>query len=85
MYGFAVDGDAVATDIQDSGRGIAPEILDRLFEPFATHGKSKGTGLGLSICQRIIEEHGGRISAHNAPSGGAVFRFTLPIHKSQRE
>jgi signal transduction histidine kinase len=74
---FSSEPNAVVTEIEDTGRGIAPEILGRLFEPFATHGKSKGTGLGLSICQRIIEEHGGRISAHNGPNGGAVFRFTL--------
>ena len=80
---FAREGGSLATEMQDSGAGIAPEILDRLFEPFATHGKTKGTGLGLSICQQIIEEHGGTISAHNAPAGGAVFRFTLPIPKQQ--
>ena len=80
---FSVNAGTVITEIQDSGRGIAPEILDRLFEPFATHGKTKGTGLGLSICQRIIEEHGGTISAHNGPAGGAVFRFALPVHNSQ--
>ncbi len=78
---FSTEPNAVVTEIEDTGRGIAPEILGRLFEPFATHGKSKGTGLGLSICQRIIEEHGGRISAHNGSNGGAVFRFTL-AHKS---
>jgi len=82
---FSLSKEAVGTEIQDSGGGIAPEIVDRLFEPFATHGKTKGTGLGLSICQRIVEEHGGTISAHNAAAGGAVFRFTLPICKSQAE
>jgi len=75
---FSVESKEIATEIQDTGKGIAPEILSRLFEPFATHGKTKGTGLGLSICQRIIEEHSGRISAHNPPEGGAAFRFTLP-------
>jgi signal transduction histidine kinase len=68
----------VITEIADSGRGIAPEIMERLFEPFATHGKAKGTGLGLSISKRIIEEHGGRIWAGNSPQGGAVFGFALP-------
>ena len=78
---FASEGNEIVTEIEDTGRGIAPEILDRLFEPFATHGKSKGTGLGLSICQRIIEEHGGKISARNQSGGGAIFRFNLPVAK----
>ncbi|MEY2407437.1 MAG: hypothetical protein QOF48_107 [Verrucomicrobiota bacterium] len=69
----------VLTEIRDTGDGIAPEIIDRLFEAFATYGKIKGTGLGLSICQRIIQEHGGRIWAANEPSGGAVFSFVLPL------
>ena len=68
----------VLTEIADTGAGIAPEIIDRLFEAFATYGKTKGTGLGLSICQRIIQEHGGRIWAANRKEGGAVFSFTLP-------
>jgi signal transduction histidine kinase len=76
---FAREPDRVTTEIEDSGKGLAPEILGRLFEPFATHGKAKGTGLGLSICQWIVEEHGGTISAHNSPRGGAVFRFWLPL------
>jgi signal transduction histidine kinase len=76
---FTVAGGEIISEIEDTGRGIAPEILDRLFEAFATHGKSKGTGLGLSICQRIIEEHGGKISARNQQGGGAIFSFTLPM------
>jgi len=79
---FIISDDRVTTEIEDSGKGIAPEILEHLFEAFATFGKPKGTGLGLSITRKIIQEHGGEISAHNAPGGGAVFSFWLPI-KSQ--
>jgi signal transduction histidine kinase len=72
-------GKEVVTEIEDSGGGIAPEIEARLFEAFATYGKSQGTGLGLSICKRIIEDHRGTISARNVPGQGALFAFTLPI------
>ena len=75
---FAVNDAEVVTEVADTGGGIAPEIIDTLFEPFATHGKSKGTGLGLSISKRTIEDHGGRIWARNDPAGGAVFGFSLP-------
>lgn len=68
------------TELQDSGPGIADAVLGKLFQPFATHGKHHGTGLGLSICRQIIEDHGGQISARNAPDGGAIFGFTLPLH-----
>ncbi len=71
----------VLTELADTGEGIAPEIADTLFEPFATYGKAKGTGLGLSISKRIIEEHGGKIWARNGDKGGAVFAFTLPRPK----
>ena len=67
------------TEIEDSGPGIAPEIASRLFEAFATYGKSRGTGLGLSICERIILGHSGRIRAFNSAKGGATFAFSLPL------
>jgi signal transduction histidine kinase len=76
---FEADDTGVITEIEDSGPGIAPEILDRLFQAFATHGKTHGTGLGLSICKKIIEDHGGRIWARNEPNRGAVFAFALPL------
>lgn len=67
-------------DVEDTGRGIAPEIAATLFEPFATHGKAHGTGLGLTICQRIVADHGGRIWAEpSQPGKGATLSFTLPL------
>lgn len=77
----SLHGDDLVTEVQDSGPGIAPEIATRLFEPFATHGKQNGTGLGLSICKKIIEDHGGRISARSEPGRGATFVFTLPLSR----
>ncbi|MCI0535758.1 MAG: ATP-binding protein [Verrucomicrobiales bacterium] len=76
---FKVTPQEVATEIEDSGKGIAPEIAPRMFEPFATYGKAQGTGLGLSICRRIIEDHRGRIFARNEPGHGAIFVFILPL------
>ena len=75
---FETSAREVITEIEDTGPGLPAEILGRLFEPFATHGKEHGTGLGLSIVKRIIEEHGGLITARNGSGGGAIFSFTLP-------
>ncbi len=74
------DGE-VTTEVEDTGPGIAPEIADRLFQPFATHGKLHGTGLGLSICKKNVEDHGGRIEARREPGHGAIFFFTLPVRE----
>jgi signal transduction histidine kinase len=71
------DPPEVTVRIHDSGPGLTPPILARLFEPFVS-GKETGLGLGLSICRRLIEAHGGRITGENAPEGGAVFTFILP-------
>lgn len=76
---FRQTDQAVVTEVEDTGPGIPPEIADRLFEAFVSHGKAHGTGLGLAITKRIVEEHGGSISARNRPGGGAVFSFTLPL------
>ena len=64
--------------VADTGPGIAPELSDSLFQPFVTT-KAAGMGLGLSICREIVEAHHGRLTMAPAPSGGAVFRVTLPI------
>ncbi|MCF7669015.1 MAG: cyclic nucleotide-binding domain-containing protein [Verrucomicrobia bacterium] len=81
--GFELLPREVVTYIEDNGDGISNEILDHLFEPFATYGKSHGTGLGLSICKKIVEDHHGWINAKNRPDGGAVFAFGLPLPKSE--
>jgi signal transduction histidine kinase len=67
----------VHLQVADTGPGIPAEVASRLFTPF-TSSKPTGTGLGLSISRRIIEEHGGRITASNRPAGGACFTITLP-------
>ena len=75
---FTWVGQDLATELEDSGKGIPPQILDKLFQAFATYGKSNGTGLGLSICKKIVQDHRGKIYARNVPTGGALFGFTLP-------
>ncbi|HEV2691686.1 MAG TPA: ATP-binding protein [Verrucomicrobiae bacterium] len=78
---FSADDREITTEIEDTGPGISPEIADKLFQPFATHGKTKGTGLGLSICKKIVEDHGGVISVRGEAGRGAIFSFTLPLAK----
>ncbi|MBI3877751.1 MAG: cyclic nucleotide-binding domain-containing protein, partial [Verrucomicrobia bacterium] len=78
---FKSEDGEVLTEVEDSGPGIAPEIASRLFEPFATFGKSQGTGLGLSICRKIVEDHNGTIRARAEQGRGAIFAITLPIAK----
>jgi PAS domain S-box-containing protein len=68
----------VIVAVRDSGPGIDPENLERIFEAFYTT-KSKGLGMGLSICRSIIETHGGRLWADANEPRGAAFQFTLPV------
>jgi len=68
----------VLLTVKDTGPGIDPEILPRIFDAFITN-KVAGTGLGLTITHDIIQQHHGRIEAHNDPQGGAVFNIWLPI------
>lgn len=77
------DDDNVFVSVQDSGPGLTPATLERVFEPFYTT-KPTGLGVGLSICRSIIEAHSGALWATNAESGGAVFSFTVPISTSAK-
>lgn len=72
-----ITGDEIEVSVADTGPGIAPELADRLFQPFVTTKKG-GMGLGLSICREIIEAHHGHLTATARESGGAVFLLTLP-------
>ena len=68
---------SIAVGVRDSGPGIDPEYLNRVFEAFYTT-KSSGVGMGLSICRSIIDAHGGRLWAEPNEPRGAAFQFTLP-------
>ena len=72
------DRDYVLVAVQDSGVGIDPEQLDRVFNPFFTT-KSDGMGMGLSICRSIIEAHGGELWASSNDGPGVTFQFTVPF------
>ena len=72
------DEGVILVTVEDSGKGLPPEMIDRIFEPFFTT-KPNGIGLGLSISRSIIEAHEGRLWVSPNPSGGAIFQFTLPI------
>lgn len=73
----AREGDDLAITVRDHGRGIPVEELERIFDAFRTH-RTQGTGLGLAVAQRIVELHGGTISAQNHPDGGALFTVRFP-------
>jgi signal transduction histidine kinase len=71
-------GKTIVIDVEDSGQGIEPERLGSIFEAFVTT-KPNGTGLGLAICSRIIERHGGQLTASSDGKSGALFQIALPV------
>jgi signal transduction histidine kinase len=79
-------GEYVHITFEDTGRGIPPENLPKIFDPYFTTkmlSSQKGTGLGLAVCYSVIRKHGGMISADSAPGAGATFHIWLPVE--QRE
>jgi PAS domain S-box-containing protein len=73
----SIEPEGVCVAVRDTGHGLRPESLPRLFEPFYTT-KPDGMGMGLSICHSIIEAHGGRLWATRCEPRGALFQFTVP-------
>jgi signal transduction histidine kinase len=72
-------GELVTIDVVDTGRGIAPELLDKIFEPFfTTKDDWRGVGLGLTLAHRIVEVHQGRIRASSQLGSGTTMTVTLP-------
>ena len=67
--------------ISDTGKGMEPQMLDQIFQPFFTT-KRKGSGLGLSICQRLVDQHEGTLGVESAPGKGTVFTILLPVRKA---
>ena len=82
-----VQGNTAIFAVTDNGIGMDPAQAERIFQPFhRLHGEEDypGTGIGLAVCERIVEQHGGRIWAQSAPGKGSTFRFTLPVAGRRR-
>lgn len=77
---FTAEGNAMVVEVGDEGRGIPEELRTRIFEPFFTT-KEHGTGLGLAVAAKIVDQHGGSISAVDGGDGGATLRITLPLRQ----
>ena len=76
-------GGIVQIDFQDDGRGVAPELLDRMYEPgFTTTPGSPG--LGLTVCKKVVEQHGGEIQVQSKPQHGTTFSVLLPVSGAAR-
>jgi hypothetical protein len=76
--------DAVTIEIADTGIGIAPENVARIYDPFyTTKGVGRGTGLGLAVSYGIVQEHSGHISVESAPGKGTTFRITIPTAQAR--
>ncbi len=81
-----IPGKYVCLSVIDSGMGIEPSVMDRIFDPyFTTKEKGKGTGLGLAVIHGIVKSHGGNISVYSELGKGAEFRVYLPIIKKEPE
>jgi signal transduction histidine kinase len=75
----AAGAPGVTVSVRDQGPGIAPELASRVFRQFWRAKRRGGAGLGLFIVKGLVEAHGGTIAVHQAPGGGAEFRFTMPV------
>jgi two-component system sensor histidine kinase HydH len=71
------EGRSLVYEVRDFGAGLPPGAEARIFDPFFTT-RTNGTGLGLAVARRVVEMHGGTITARNQPEGGALFRVVLP-------
>ncbi len=82
-----VQGSVAIFAVSDNGIGMDPKQAERIFQPFhRLHGEEDypGTGIGLAVCERIVEQHGGRIWAQSIPGEGSTFHFTLPVAGRKR-
>jgi signal transduction histidine kinase len=82
------NGDMISVRVSDTGTGIAPEHIQRIYDPFFTtkttprEGQNRGTGLGLSVTYGIIQEHAGKIRVESHPGSGTTFALDFPCRKA---
>jgi len=75
----AIEGNGIEVRLRDTGTGIPPENLERVFDPFFSTKGSAGTGLGLAVARKIVREHGGDIAVDSCPGAWTEFRVILPV------
>jgi signal transduction histidine kinase len=79
LFTASTDEDTIVIEIADTGMGIAPENVAKIYDPFyTTKGVGRGTGLGLAVSYGIVQEHSGHIAVESTPGKGTTFRITLP-------
>jgi signal transduction histidine kinase len=82
-----LNGESVSVCVSDTGTGIAPEHIQRIYDPFFTtktsprEGQTRGTGLGLSVTYGIIQEHAGKIRVESHPGSGTTFTLDFPLSR----
>ena len=76
-------GGSLVFAVEDTGKGMPPEVVARMFEPFFTHGKPRGTGLGMSMARSVVDAHQGAICVESEPGRGTRFEVTLPLHPAR--
>ncbi len=83
--GYVHAEDRVYIAVHDNGRGINPEVADKLFDPFVTSNQGQGgTGLGLAVSYNLVQAHEGQITFADSDEGGTVFTITLPVEPQQK-
>ena len=79
-----VDSNRVLIEVSDTGKGIAPEDISKVFEPYYST-KETGTGLGLAIVRKVVEDHGGTVTVRSKQGSGTTFTITLPVNIKKEE
>jgi hypothetical protein len=83
---YIIDDEAVVIEVTDTGIGIEPENLGKIYDPFfTTKGVGSGTGLGLAVTYGIVQEHAGTIEVESEVGGGTTFRLEFPVAEKRQQ